>query len=263
MSEIVLLNTNKHVVSSGDIKLRASNARRFDDDDPDVKVVAGYAGVDTLEGQDAEDALRREGLSGEQSAESRLGDLAAKARAQINHAAVSGPLQIVVGDDLAPHGPPSGELSTRAAEHAKDPVHFGPNEAVAKVPAPVGAGVSDGNANSPAEIHNAQAEATQASAEVAAELVRGEQPDPSDLAFGLDGDGDGDGEDPAADPSDDDGEPAEVVEIVPATSLSEENSGDDLRAQASARGLATGGTKSDLVARIVEHGDEPAAPASE
>lgn len=175
MTEVVLQNTKSHVVSSGKLKIGAGRAKCVDNNDPDAKIVAAYAGVNTLSpgSDEANAALDPKGvLSGVTSEESNLGNVLAEGRNRLAHIAVSAPLQVVVGEDTAPLGPPTGTVSTKAIEAAKDAAHaaaFGPGEAHAPVDAE--GRVDAGNANTVAQIHDAQAEGFAQASEVAKEIA--------------------------------------------------------------------------------------------
>jgi hypothetical protein len=117
---------------------------------------------------------------------SKLNDAIVQARAAAS-ALLAATNQIVVGDDQAPFGPPSGTVTTVQA--VKDPEHFGPLSAphVGAVP---DAGTAEGQIGglaqaSGAEVHNSQVEAhetVEPLAKALASLHAGGEP--------VDGDGD-------------------------------------------------------------------------
>lgn len=225
MTQIVLKNTLGHVVSSGSLKLRAGHAKLVDNEDADARVVAGYNGVESLSpgSDEANAALDRSRPVCERSGESDFGTELARARGRVNHIAVSAPLQIVVGDDAAPLGPPSGTVTTAA--DVDDPAHFQPNEATR--PVEHGGELSDGNANTAADVHNAQHEGLVEATDAARELVKG-----------MGGGG-------------------ERHTSLAGANLSK------LKEEAAKRDLPVSGTKAELEDRIREHDAEHGAPADD
>lgn len=107
----------------------------------------------------------------------------AEARAAVAHAAAA-LNQIVIGDDQAPFGPPSGVVTTVQAVPDKE--HFGPLSADHVGPVP-NADTAEGKIGgmeqaTGAEVHNSQVEATREVASVAKELaaLHGGDDEPAD-----------------------------------------------------------------------------------
>jgi hypothetical protein len=104
--------------------------------------------------------------------QSAVQDALAEARGHIA-AATAALNQIVIGDDQAPYGPPSGVVTTVQA--VKDPEHFGPLSAAHVGPVPdadTAAGKIGGLEQATgAEVHNSQVEAHNLVGDVASELA--------------------------------------------------------------------------------------------
>lgn len=104
----------------------------------EAKVYEATNGVEKLSGQEAKDALepRYDGPTSGKSGAMLQEEALAEGRVAARALTVSGPLNVVVGDDEAPYGPPTGTLSTKRDEAQKDLAHrlaFADHEAVEKV----------------------------------------------------------------------------------------------------------------------------------
>lgn len=114
-------NTHRVYVDRGDgqmVKIGAGRAKNVEGKAADA--LKALSGVRVLTGDEAKAALERE-ASPSTGDGLDIGQAVAEGIAEINHLAVSAPLRVVVGDDQAPYGPPSGTVSTKGAEAAKSP----------------------------------------------------------------------------------------------------------------------------------------------
>lgn len=93
-------------------------------------------GVRVLSGSEAKEALAARAadtVNPTESAQSLVPKAVAEAVGALGQLTVAAPLQVVIGDDLAPYGPGSGTISTKQVEAAKNPggadrVAFADNE---------------------------------------------------------------------------------------------------------------------------------------
>lgn len=114
--------------------------------------------------------------SGGKTPDSVINDVLIAARAAAT-ALIAATNQIVIGDDLAPHGPPSGTVTTKQALAKSDPEHFAENEAIVigktdhGSDTPADALVAGATPASSADVHNAQVEAQENVGDVAARLA--------------------------------------------------------------------------------------------
>lgn len=127
-----VVNRNSHRVSSGGYKLSAGQVKEVSGEEADA--LTGISGVEEAS-QDEQDAYA--GRSARSQGMGQLGavtKLAAEAKIAHRTLLVSIPLQTVIGDDAAPHGPNTGTITTKQALAKEDPElrrHFAPNERLA------------------------------------------------------------------------------------------------------------------------------------
>jgi hypothetical protein len=103
----------------------------------------------------------------------------AKAQAELAASRVSAPLQVVHGDDEAPFGPPTGTISTKALEAAKDPESrraFAEGEAVEKVEGAEDVVHSGSTKPNSPKVHNQQVDAKEAVEAVAQKQAEAAKP---------------------------------------------------------------------------------------
>jgi hypothetical protein len=134
---------------------------------------SAYDALSGVEASNVEDYnSQREAYDREKTALMKRHEAHAEARAALQNSRVSAPLQVVHGDDEAPFGPPTGTISTKSIEAAKDEASrkaFADGEALEKVE---GAAVTpSGKPNSPA-VHNEQVEAKESVDAVAQEQAQ-------------------------------------------------------------------------------------------
>lgn len=170
------LNENTHAVyvdgDNGDVKLAAGQAKDVSGKAADQ--LKGMRNVRTLTGDEAKAALERPaGGSTDGDLSGELGNVVAGAVGELSQLATAAPLRVVVGDDQAPYGPPSGTVSTKGIEAAKDEAHrrqFADGEAIAKVgeqeQPPHGIVTHD-------VVHNAQVDAAESAEDLARMIAQG------------------------------------------------------------------------------------------
>jgi hypothetical protein len=136
----VFRNENKHGVNpSGSQRVPAGQAVEVSDED--AKSYRSLGGLTELRGQEAKDATRaqEEEQSSVPSRRERQNQRIRELRIESRGQAVVAPLQRVVGDNEAPYGPPTGEVSTKVDEAQKDLAHriaFADHEALEPVDEP-------------------------------------------------------------------------------------------------------------------------------
>jgi hypothetical protein len=143
----------------------------------EVEDAAPYTRFDGVEESSQEDfdAQFRGGPTAEKSPRQELVEDLDERAAALNTEMVAAPLQVVVGDDEAPYGPPSGTITTKAIEAGKDHAHrvaFADHEALNRVPDELEGNVGLTSTPNSAKVHNLQAEAKERAEELAQEQAR-------------------------------------------------------------------------------------------
>lgn len=167
----VIQNQNSQGVKPTDLpRLAAGEARSVND--ADAKKYLAVDGVVKLTGDEADSALAGSGTtSPDKTGDMVVNESIAEHAAQTG-AFIAAPNQVVVGDDEAPLGPPTGVRSTKRTEAEKDLAHrlaFADHEALGKVE--VGAEETPHGVPTSQVIHNEQADAQATADELAGELV--------------------------------------------------------------------------------------------
>lgn len=160
MSEVYVKNTNGHGVRDGAVRIPAGGVAKVDSG----SAIASYNGVESSSKKDY-DAYQKQGSVGGGSPSRDRHENLKKLRHRHRMEAVAAPLQVVVGDDDAPHGPNTGVITTKQAvakESAEAKRRFADHE---QAEVPEGA----------SEIEQRQAENTRVAEEVAQELAQREQ----------------------------------------------------------------------------------------
>lgn len=169
-------NDNSHdiYVSDGSKLRRIRPGRGVEALGEFAKNLKATNGVSEVKGDDAKAALdvNTTPAATDPTIEGTLGARAAETLAEASRVIVSAPLQVVVGDDQAPFGPPTGVKSTKQQEAAKGEAErraFAEGEPLKRVeplePAPE-------TGTSSADAHNAQADARDAVEEFAEQLAQ-------------------------------------------------------------------------------------------
>jgi hypothetical protein len=173
------VNTNPHRVSAdydgGSVRLSAGEVREVDGAAADA--LKSVPGVETATAANAKsweaELAARSGPTGEGAARLEHKASIGGQRNELRQSLIAGPLQVVIGDDQAPVGPPTGTVTTRQAVAREGDVErqaFADHDALEPIE-----GVDALDARLPAagtftgdQIHNAQHENLKA-AEAAAE----------------------------------------------------------------------------------------------
>lgn len=175
--EYVNKNTHIAVVKNNDGKLqRLAPGEVVNADGAFADALAQCPGVQSASSADKQAWQSRNDTSAAANSDptpaSATQDALAEARRHIA-AATAALNQIVIGDDQAPYGPPSGVVTTVQA--VNDPEHFGPLSAdhVGRVD---GAGTAEGQIAgiaqaTGAEVHNSQVEVSKQTADLAEQLA--------------------------------------------------------------------------------------------
>jgi len=163
-------NELHHRVVVGDATVPGDSVAWVEDDEA-VKTLTSYEGVTKLNQSDGKAAVDAQsaGPSEESPGEDehrRLAELAVEHRTS----ATSAPLQLVVGDDDAPLGPPQGTVTTKQMAAAEGPTEKSAFADHEHMPEDLGEQASD--------VEQRQAERTAAVEEVAARLAGGEEEAP-------------------------------------------------------------------------------------
>lgn len=133
-------NTNTHRVGINDQNyIPAGQAREVSDED--AKAYGKLDGCESLSDQEGQDAVQAQNatVSSEEGAFEGVTQGLGSARTDARRDAIVGPLHRVVGDDLAPLGPPTGTITTKETEARKGPEErraFADHEAVERVEEP-------------------------------------------------------------------------------------------------------------------------------
>lgn len=160
MAEVYVKNTNGHGVRDGDVRVPPGGVAKVDGD----SALASYNGVEKATKAEYDKYRESDAVGPGSPSHDRheaLKTLSQRHRAE----AVAAPLQVVVGDDDAPHGPPTGVITTKQAvakESAEAKRRFADHE---QIEVPEGA----------SDIEKQQAANTRAVEEVAQELAKREQ----------------------------------------------------------------------------------------
>jgi hypothetical protein len=169
-------NENPHGVRVGNSRIPANSVGYVSDED--AKSYANYNGVSKVSDSEGKKAVeeQRDSKMTDVSPGTELNSRMAEARVASRSYGVTGPLQVVIGDDDAPYGPPSGVVTTKQLEAQKGPEEkrrFADHE---HIEVPEGA----------SQVEKDQAENTRVVEEVARELAErqssgeSQQPDQSD-----------------------------------------------------------------------------------
>lgn len=160
MSQVYVKNTNGHGVRADDVRIPAGGVAQVDSD----SAVVGYNGVETSSKKEYDAYRKQRELGGGSPSRDRHENLK-ELRQRHRMESVAAPLQVVVGDSDAPHGPNTGTITTKqavAAESAEAKRHFADHEQ-AEVP------------EDASPVEKQQAENTRVAEEVAQELAKREQ----------------------------------------------------------------------------------------
>jgi hypothetical protein len=142
--------------------------------DDDAKLYSGLNGVEKASQSDYREFVESGTVTSDKTGGMVLDEVLAEKRAEARMVSVAAPLQVVVGDDEAPYGPPTGERSTKAQEAEKDLAHrlaFADHEALGTISTEdlkeeTRYGVPNGIL-----VHNEQAANKEAAEAVAQEIV--------------------------------------------------------------------------------------------
>lgn len=115
-------NNNAHGVRAGGSRIGPGQVVEVSDED--AKAYSSYDDVEKVSAQEGKDAAkeRRDADNPSQDSPSKdLNEVVAKARTAARSQGIVAPLQVVVGDDDAPYGPPTGVVTTKQTEAEKGP----------------------------------------------------------------------------------------------------------------------------------------------
>ena len=197
------VNKNAHPVRYGtDASTRLVPGQVVDVDGKDADTLKAMAGVEAASQTDVKawEDSQNAGVLSPENATNPINSAIAEFRQATSNllAALNG---VVIGDDQAPYGPPTGTVTTKQAAGREEPQQFGQNEAfqvgkvegdVADVAAAPAVGILPGR-----EIHNAQVSAQEKVGELTDEVVdvlKAAQGSSDDGEGDESGDGDGGGE---------------------------------------------------------------------
>lgn len=160
MSEVYVKNTNGHGIRGDGVRVPAGGVAKVDGDGD----LAGYAGVEKVTKKEY-DAYRKQGQLGGGSHQRDRHEELKRLRQEHRMVSTAAPLQVVVGDDDAPYGPPTGTVTTKQTEAKKGPEEkrrFADHE---QAEVPEGA----------SEVEQRQAENVRAAEEVAQKLAAADE----------------------------------------------------------------------------------------